>query len=161
MSSSNTISSIDDFKKDAEGIADRWDAEMASADKEIEKWAKDARKLVDRFRDHRTTAGAKDGVRLNLFSSNVTTMRNMLYGQMPSVEAKRRYDDYADDAARVAGTMLQRMLNNDIQRDSDQYNDILRYALDDRLITGLGTARVRYVASSRRRRSTRSRAPTA
>ena len=146
MSSSNTISSIDDFKKDAEGIADRWDAEMASADKEIEKWAKDARRLVDRFRDHRTTAGAKDGVRLNLFSSNVTTMRNMLYGQMPSVEAKRRYDDYADDAARVAGTMLQRMLNNDIQRDSDQYNDILRYALDDRLITGLGTARVRYVA---------------
>jgi hypothetical protein len=142
---SSTIESADQFKDTPQGYAERWQAEMAAADKESEKWHKEGQRLVDRFLDKRK-GQQTNAVRLNLFNSNVTTMRDMLYGQMPSVEVKRRYDDFNDDAARVAGTIMQRLLNNDMQRDEDSYTDILRYALEDRLIPGLGCARVRYEA---------------
>ena len=138
------IESVDQFKDSPEGIADRWGAEMVAADKEVEKWQKQGQRILDRFVDKRkSTQGLH---RLNLFTSNIITMRSMLYGQVPSVDVKRRYDDQDDDVARVSANIMQRLLNNDMQRDEDDYCDVLRYALDDRLIPGLGVAKVRYEA---------------
>jgi hypothetical protein len=109
------IESVDQFKDSPEGIADRWGAEMVAADKEVEKWQKQGQRILDRFVDKRkSTQGLH---RLNLFTSNIITMRSMLYGQVPSVDVKRRYDDQDDDVARVSANIMQRLLNNDMQRD--------------------------------------------
>lgn len=82
--------------------------------------------------------------RLNLFNSNINTIKSMLYGQLPEVSVLRKYDDQDDDVARVAGIILERMLNNDIRANGDEYDVVLRGVLEDRLLPGLGTAVVRY-----------------
>jgi hypothetical protein len=147
--SSSTIHSKADFQPTPAGEAERWSAEMAAADKEVDKWEKNGQRIVDRFLDKRSRASSGRGgytsqTRLNLFTANVQTLRCMLFGQIPSVDAKRRNNDPHDDPARVAANILERILNNDIYSDDDTYCDTLRYALDDRLIVGLGCARVRY-----------------
>jgi hypothetical protein len=142
---SKMIESTEQFADDPRGQAELWSAEMAAADKEVEKWHQAGTKIVDRFLDKRTGNQARGNTsRLNLFTSNITTLRSMLYGQMPAIDVKRRYDDYNDDSARVAATILERLLNNDMEREDDQYSDVLRYVLDDRLMPGLGVAKVRY-----------------
>jgi len=82
--------------------------------------------------------------RVNLFTSNIQTLQALMYGKEPKVDVKRKFADPNDDIARVGGEVLQRMLNTDIERDSDTYATALENCLEDRLIPGLGQARVRY-----------------
>jgi hypothetical protein len=84
--------------------------------------------------------------RINLFHSNVTTLMSMLYGNVPQVDVSRRYADADDDVGRVAAEMMERLLNNDISENGEEINAVLRSTLQDRLLPGLGCARVRYEA---------------
>ena len=145
QTTSATISSVDDFKDNPAGQQERWDAEMEASHKETEKWHKEAQRIVDRYLDVRPGTSAK-GTRLNVFTSTVQTLRAMMYGGLPGIDVKRRYDDPDDDVGRVAATMMERLLTNDVEREDDRYEDALRYALDDRLTVGLGVGRVRYEA---------------
>ena len=77
----------------------------------------------------------------------------MLYGRTPQVQVGRRFSDANDDIARVAAEMLERLLNTDIERDSDSYALALQYALNDRLLSGMGNVRIRYVANWEEQRS--------
>jgi len=81
---------------------------------------------------------------LNLFYSNIQTTQAMMFGRLPEISIDRRNTDFGDDAARVASSILQRMLQADIGKPNDQYSTSLKLNLQDRLITGLGVARVRY-----------------
>jgi hypothetical protein len=148
MENQETLSTRSDFEASPRGMAERWQAEMKAADKETADWLRESEKIVDRLLDRRNSTG-RDGVarhRLNFFSANIQTMRAMLYGNLPSIDVKRRFDDAQDDVARVAANILERMLNADVQRDDDDYTDVLRYCLDDHLTVGQGVARVRYEA---------------
>ena len=69
----------------------------------------------------------------------------MLYGNTPKVEVSRSFADADDDIARVAGMMLTRMLNQDIQAQGSDFVTVIQSALQDRLIPGMGCARVRYM----------------
>lgn len=120
----------------------RWNTEFAAAKKELEKWHKLGGKIVDRFRDDRP-GETKDGKRWNLFSANVQTQMAVLYGQVPKVDVSRRFDDSNDDVARVAGEILERVLNCDIEEPTDAYADALWEALQDRMLPGFGMVRVR------------------
>lgn len=135
----------EDFKPTPAGWASFWAVEMAAAKKEVEKWHTQGEKIIKRFRDERE-GRAKGETRWNLFTANILTQRPMLYGQTPKVAVDRRFADANDDAARVAAEMLQRLLNTDIEKDSDSYARALKYVLDDRLLPGLGVARIRYAA---------------
>ena len=84
--------------------------------------------------------------KINLFTANVQTMRAILYGKTPQVSVDRKWADTNDDVARVAGTIMERCLNEDIETPGDGYADSLQQCLEDRLIVGLGIARVRYEA---------------
>ncbi len=127
------------------GWAAYWQEELSAAKKEVEKWHTQGEKIIKRFRDERDSK-AKGDTRWNLFSANILTQRPMLYGQTPKVSVDRRFADANDDLARVGAEMLERLLNTDIEKDSDSYARALKYVLDDRLLPGLGIARVRYVA---------------
>jgi hypothetical protein len=76
--------------------------------------------------------------RLNLFTANTQTLRSLLYGKTPQVDVARRFADSEDDEARVASEMMERILNTDLEKDSDTAAEAFRQALDDRLLAGNG-----------------------
>lgn len=130
-----------------ESLQTYWGIEMGSANKDSERFRENGRDLVKRFLDDeagKTSAAGK--TRVNLFTANVQTLRSMLYGRAPKVDVRRRFVDPKDDIARIAGEILERLLNMDIEKDSDTFAEALEHALDDRLIVGMGTVKLRYEA---------------
>lgn len=138
-----TADKLQDFEPTPQGWAKRWQVELKSARACVEKWHEQGAKINKRFRDERERKEDGD-TRWNLFTSTVETKMASLYGQTPKVSVTRRFADSEDDVARVAAIMLERILNSDIEKDSDTFADALEYALQDRLLPGLGSVRVRY-----------------
>lgn len=119
-----------------------WASEIAASEKMLSKWHKRGTKIVRRYLDERDDHS--DIFRLNLFHSNVKTISDMLYSNLPKVEASRANSDAADDVARVAAEVAERIINLDIAENGQEYDSVLRAVLQDRLLPGLGCARVRY-----------------
>lgn len=130
------------FADTPEGWASLWAVEFAAAKKAMEKSHRQGEQVVKRFLDERETALEGD-TRLNLYTANVQTKRAMMYGNTPRVDVARKFADANDDIARVAGEMLERLLNCDIERDDDDFAQAHDYALMDYLLPGLGLVRYR------------------
>lgn len=148
QSASNNIETEKQFDDTPTGWAQRWNVEMTSAKENQRKWTERGDAVVKRFLDDREgepRTGLNE-TRVNLFTANVQTLRALLYGKTPAVDVKRRFADPNDDIARVAGEILQRLLNTAIEKDSDTYAEALESALSDRLLPGLGVVRCRYEA---------------
>lgn len=130
-----------------------WATELDAARKRVRNWHRQADKITNRYinrkrdDDGRLTDRTKTGFAINLFHSNVTTLNSMLYGNLPKVDVSRKFQDSQDDTARVAAEMMERMLNSDISEHGEDYDTVLRSCLQDRLVPGLGCARVRYEMS--------------
>jgi len=124
-----------------------WAAEMQAATKRLKPWRKKAEKINKRFLAERTgnsTESLGGDTRLNLFYSNVSTLQSMLYGSVPKIDVSRRYADSSDDTARVAAETMERLLNADVAENGHEYDTVLRSTLQDRLLGGLGCAKIRY-----------------
>lgn len=136
------------YEQTPKGQAAYWEVEMSASKEELEQFHTRGDKVIRRFvgQGSKEQLSAEANYKVNLFTANVQTLRSLLYGKTPNVEVKRRYADPGDDVARLAGEMLQRLLNTDIERDSDSYKEALELALDDRLLPGLGVVRLRYEA---------------
>lgn len=133
------------FQDTPEGWAQRWQVEFAAAWKAIEPWHTKGEQIDKRFRDEGDDG--RDGEkRWNLFTSDTQTFIALLYGQTPQASVDRRFADASDDVARVAAEILERLLNTDIEREDDGFATALQHALMDRLLPGMGNARVRYDA---------------
>ncbi|AAK94380.1 portal protein [Myxococcus phage Mx8] len=132
-----------DFADTPQGWAQRWQEEMSAAREPLEKWHTQGKEIVKRYRDERDSAHDAE-TRWNLFSTNIQTQMASLYGQTPKVSVSRRFADADDDVARVASELLERLLNTDIEKDSDTFQQALEYALQDRLLPGFGLCRIRY-----------------
>jgi hypothetical protein len=128
------------------GKAEYWSDQLQEGEKALEKFRKQGRRVIEKFLDKHSSDDSLvfQGQSLNLFHSNIVTLRSMLYGQTPKVDVSRRYEDSNDDVARVASEILERCLNNDIQFTDDTFSEVLRGCLDDFLLPGLGQAKVRY-----------------
>lgn len=123
-----------------------WSKEMQLAEKFFEDWQEDGMTCVQAYLDEYDVSGSSAGriYRLNLFHANVTTLTSIMYAKLPKVEADRRFSDPSDDVARVASEIITRLLSNDMNDPEDRLNSVLKQALQDRLVPGLGSARVRY-----------------
>ncbi len=130
--------------KDAKEQHARWVIEFAAARKALEPWQKTGDEIDAEFRNEMKSAHEYD-TRLPLFASDTLTVVAMLYGQVPRCTVSRRFGDSSDDVARVAGEILERVLNTDISRDSDTYAVALRCVLMDYFLPGFGQASCRYV----------------
>ena len=139
------VNEDEQFADTPQGEAQRWNMELLAAGKSLEKWHKQTERIIKRFLDERDHKMEGD-TRINLFSANIVTQGCMLYGQTPSVTVTRRFADAQDEAARVASEILERMLNSDLERDSDCYAASLQYALNDFMLGGTGVVRLRYIA---------------
>ena len=134
------IETLEQFKSGPVGDQQRWNDEMNASTKASKKWRNAGAKTVQRFK-----GGKKETrFRLNLFYSNISTVKAMMFGKLPEITFSRTNQDPNDDQARVAAMMLERMLSADIGTPNDQYSEALKQCLEDRLIPGMGVARVRY-----------------
>lgn len=124
-----------------------WKRELSDAKDRLKDWKKRGDKIVQRFLDERADRDEMidDGeFRLNLFHANVKTLESLLYENLPKAQIARRFLDANDDPARIAGTMIERIVNADIQENGRERDAVLKSCLQDRLLPGLGCARVRY-----------------
>jgi hypothetical protein len=135
------VINLDEQKRNT---ASYWAGEIDAAQKRLEKWHKRAAKIVRRYLGDHVKAEYDDRFALNLFHSNTKTVQDMLYSTLPKVEASRTNADSADDLARVAAATIERMINLDIAANGEEYDAVLRSVLQDRLVPGMGCARVRY-----------------
>lgn len=120
-----------------------WAKELDASKKMLEDWHKRGTKIIKRYLGEHVEEESSV-FSLNLFHSNVKTVYDMLYSSLPRVEASRTHVDSADDVARVAAEVAERLINLDIAANGEEYDSVLRAVLQDRLLPGLGCARVRY-----------------
>lgn len=133
----------DSLKQDEskDGLQRRWLLELNAARDALREFHQEG-DVVDReFR------GDGGGERLNLFFADVQTKSAILSG-VPKVRARRRFADALDPVARVSAMALDRLLNSDIERESDGYRKALSHAKSDWLRSGMGQVRLRYVVET-------------
>ena len=155
MSYENSIGGNQESKVDPKdtpaGKYKYWAEELNNSMKAREPWWKRADKIVNRYIG-KSTAHSRDenssGFDLNLFHSNTKTLGDMLYGNTPKIDVSRRYAQPNDDVGRVAAEMMDRMLNMDIAENGSEIDAVFRSVLQDRLLAGLGCAKVRYTMES-------------
>ena len=125
-----------------------WVGEFAASDRMLRTFHRRAHRVVNRYLDERQGSNEDHfqnrASSLNLFNANTQTMLGIMYGQLPKVDVSREYGDANDDPARVASLMMGRILNNCVADPGDDYTALLKDVLEDRLVPGLGCARVRY-----------------
>lgn len=133
----------------------KWGKEVKAAQKRTRKWRKTGERVTERYLGETATSedvGRDDtgwrAYQLNLFHSTTKTVQSMLYGSVPKVEVGREFHDPDDDMARVAAMLYQRILQADVDPSGDGLATALKAALQDRLLPGLGIARVRYAVKT-------------
>jgi len=124
-------------QEDAQTPVKMWSQEISAAQEFMKPFQREAKKINRRYLDKREAT--EDGeFRVNLFWSTIKVVMSMLFARPPKVAVKREYDDFNDDASRVAAEILQRLLNNDVQGDGSTSRASIRLALQDWATLGLG-----------------------
>src|SRR5215831_5423686 len=129
-------------------MAAHWKSQIELCDKELRRFRKRGKKILEKYRDDRqtltdgtdlTSSGSKRS--MNLFWSNIQTLKQAIYGKMPSPICERRFLD-KDTTGRVAATVLERGLRYEIQVSG--FDTAVRRSRDDRLLPGRGQVWIRY-----------------
>jgi hypothetical protein len=127
-------------KDQADSPVERWKTEIKLAGKHFEQWQTRGEKVVKRYRDERESES--QGKRMfNLLWSNVQTLMPALYSRTPKVQVGRRFND-ADKVGRVASEILERAMSYELEK--YDISDVMKPAVQDRLLPGWGIAWVRY-----------------
>lgn len=133
---------------DSSAKAKKWQVELSASKRWMAKFTRTARACENAYlgkfdADEMRPLGDYVG-KVNLFWSNVQVILSAIYGKLPKADVDRKFKDYDDDVARVAGIIMQRILNSDMERDWDDTNAAMRDAVQDRFISGLGQVWCRY-----------------
>jgi hypothetical protein len=134
-------------KRDPAKLAALWEKELQAAKKELSKFHSTGKRLVQKYLDERDSASMEGtgDARVNLFWSNTQVLMSSLYAKPPKVDVSNAHKDSNDDVSRVAGNILQRILNNDVEEDDEStYPEVTRQSVGDYLIVGLGQVWYRY-----------------
>ncbi len=100
------------LEKDQE-MAAHWKTQIEQCDKSTDKWRKRAEKISKNYRDERDEQDKGAAKRLNLYWSNVQTLKPAIYSKVPVPIAERRFLD-KDNTGRVASSILERVLRYEV-----------------------------------------------
>ena len=150
MEDATRIESESDFADTPAGMAQRWSVEIEASRKELEKFHEDGDKIVERYLDKRDEWRRAES-RVNLFWSTMKVLLSLLYARPPKADVSRTFLDAEDDQARVAGTILQRLLNRSFDDNVSQWDAAVRAAIEDWLVVGLGQVWLRYEVETEER----------
>jgi len=143
MEQTDKIESESQFDSTPQGLAQRWGTEIESSRQELNKFHDESKRILQRYLDKRDDWGMQES-RVNLFWSTVKVLMSMLYARPPKADVARTFQDADDDQARVAGTMLQRILNKGFDDDVSSWDSAVRQSIEDWLVVGLGQVWLRY-----------------
>ena len=134
------------------GWQKHWQREHDAANKRLRKYTNQGSRIVARYLGEKSGDGDNYGenreFQLNLFHSNIKTLTSMLYGNKPKIDVGREHHDPDDDVGRVDAMLYQRILEADVAPSGDKISTVLKNVLQDRLLPGMGVARVRYDVQS-------------
>jgi hypothetical protein len=125
-------------------ITTSWLRELSLSSQHEEKWRKRAKKVIDRYRDESTDDEDSRKSRFNILFSNTEVLRGVIYQKSPTPDVRRRFLD-RDPVGREAAQVLQRALS--YCADSYDFDGMMAGVVEDYLLPGRGTARVKYVPS--------------
>jgi hypothetical protein len=143
-SGSGRIESIKKTEKDSKSKYARWLDEINNAEKELASgFHERGRTIVQRFKDDRKGAIDQLDKKFNLFTTNVGIMQAALYSNIPKVLVERKFHDADDDIARVAASIMQRAITQDLDETHCDFSQVMEDAIEDRLVPGAGFAWIR------------------
>lgn len=120
-------------------VYERWKTEIEYAEKELTVFHRRAEMVVRRFVDERDAMDS--GKRwFNIFYANTNILESAIYAQLPKPAVARKQIDYQDDVARVAAIIMQRNIAPDVDDPRDNFDAVMRHAVQDRLVPGLAMA---------------------
>lgn len=128
-------------------LARRWTRELNASKRWMEKFTRTARMCERAYMAQESNSDEflqSNAGKVNLFWSNTQVILSAIYGRLPKAEVDRKFDDFMDDESRVAGIIMQRILNGDMEREYDDTSAAMRDAVQDRFIVGLGQVWCRY-----------------
>ena len=143
MEKNTRIESAKDFADTPQGMAQRWSAEIEASKKELEKFQEKADKITRRYLDKRDDYQEEQS-RVNLFWSTTKVLLSLLYARPPRASVARSFLDADDDQARVAGAIMQRLLNRSFDDNVSEWDNTVRQGIEDWLIVGMGQLWERY-----------------
>ena len=134
-----------DYKYDREPTkkADRaayWNNEILNARKFEENWRERASGIVQRYRDDNINRFERE-TRMNIFHSNVDTLKSALYFKTPKPRVTRRFKT-DDPVGKSIAMVMERALQ--YQLDVYDFDSAVKKAIEDMLIVGRGAIRLRY-----------------
>lgn len=141
MELTGKFESEQDLKSSPTELAQRWGREIEASQKFLEKWHRKSERIVKKYLDERE-ADQDSASNVNMFWSTVQVLLAQLYSKPPKADVSRSYYDANDDAARVAGVMLQRILNKG--PDGLEMDNAFKLAIEDYLVVGFGQVWARY-----------------
>jgi hypothetical protein len=121
---------------------EKWSREIVAAEKNLVKFHERGRRTVRKFIDERS-ATQQNAKWFNVFYANTNILESALYAQLPKPSVTRRFKDYKDDTARVAGLILQRSITQDLDDPRDTFDATMKQCVQDRLVSGLAMAWLR------------------
>ena len=127
-------------------LAADWKTQVELSERRTDVWEKRCERILKRYRDERmggsSQIGDQDGPRrMNVLWSNVQVLKPSIYGREPLPIAERRFLD-RDPIGRVAAQILERALRYEIS--DSGFHDTIDQNVQDYLLTGRGTAWLRY-----------------
>lgn len=128
---------------DPESKYRRWNEEITKAKKEFKDFHTSGAKVNRVYKDERKDDTSGVATKFNIFTSNVDILKAMLYSETPKVTIKRRFDDSADDVARVASEILRRCVMQGLDNEQNNFDTLMGQCVQDKLIPGLGQAWLR------------------
>jgi len=140
---STRIESTRDFADTPTGMAERWSTELEAAQKELQPFQEKADRITRRYLDKRDDFQENES-RVNLFWSTTRVLLSLLYARPPRASVARSFLDAEDDQARVAGQILQRLLNKSFDDNVSTWDAAIRQGIEDWLIVGMGQCWLRY-----------------
>ena len=132
-------------KYQTQEMQQKWVNEFESARKELKSFHKQGNQTIERYidkRDNTTGTEITTVSHYNLFYANTEIKEAALYAMTPSPSIKRRFDDPDDEPSRVAAELLKR--NIEYELDIDNFDDVAKAIVHDRVVPGMGVAWVRY-----------------
>ena len=137
------IQSSADYADTPAGLAALWGTEIEAAGKELKKFHDDADKITTRYLDKRDNWGSAES-RVNLFWSSMKVLLSLLYARPPKAAVTRAFLDSEDEQARVASTIMQRLLNRSFDDQVSSWDTTVRQGIEDWLVVGMGQLWLRY-----------------
>lgn len=120
-----------------------YEREIVAAEKELDKFHSRGKIALKRYIDERD-AGEEEASKMNLWWSDTNVLKSAIYSRQPKADVSRKNKDSDDDVGRVAGLMMERILNLDMESKTSPTALAFSQAVEDRLIPGLGQLWARY-----------------